>query len=217
MKNSIDGLYIMNRYQTPINDELKKSLKKEIYEELIETIDSIKFIQHLVAPENIRGYAKDRPKDEDYDDGRINVDITHPHLLEDMDFFRERALFFQKNGKYTNLPADPNPMSEYGEFWKEEVRRWKEGLVRPSDGEWIPGQLYFYWNYAPIWLSKGTKSSSKSRKKKGARAKAFAKPWLGDYLYFHYMEQGRFRGQHGKLLKTRRSRFRTTKLNIITN
>ena len=91
-----------NKYQTPITDELKQSLPREVWENLVEYIASIKFIQNLIAPEEIRGFAKDRPKEtEFYNDGRILVDLTNPHILEDMDFFREKALFFEKNGKYT--------------------------------------------------------------------------------------------------------------------
>lgn len=198
------SLYKMNRFQTPITEELKKSLNKEVFEELTEYIDSVQFIKNLIAHEDVRGFAKDRPKHPDFNDGRIMVDLTNPHILEDMDFFRERAIFHKKNGTYTNIRPNPNPNSDYGRFWKEELRRWKEGVVRPSDGEWIPGQLYFYWNYSPIWLVEDEENtSSTSTKKKGRRERAFPKPWLGDYLFYHYMEAARHNGQHGKLLKTR--------------
>lgn len=193
----------LNSYQTPITEELKASLPKEVYDNLLESVANIKYIQNLIAPEEIRGFAKDRLKDEEfYKDGRIIVDLTNPHILEDMDFFREKALFFQKNGRYTNIPPNSNPKSEYADFWREELNRWKHGLVRESDGEWIPGQLYFYWNYSPIWLVEAVNDNGKG-KKKGERKRKFPKPWLGDYLFYHYMEQGRIRGQHGKLLKTR--------------
>jgi hypothetical protein len=198
----LNGLYKFNKYQTPLTEELKNSLHKEVWLDLLEYINSIEFIKRLIAPEEIRGFAKDRPKDEEYDDGRIKVSVDNPHILEDMDYFRERALFFEKHGKYTLLHPNPNPKSDYALFWKEELRRWKNGVVRESDGEWIPGQLYFYWNYSPIWLVE-TVGVTKDGKKKGERRRKFPKPWLGDYLFYHYMEQGRQRGQHGKLLKTR--------------
>ena len=120
-----------------------------------------------------------------------------------MDFFREKALFFEKHGKYTNLTPNPNPKSEYGTFWKQELHRWKYGLVRPSDGEWIPGELYFYWNYSPIWLVEQAGTQSDGVKSQGERVRKFAKPWLGDYLFHHYVEQCKRRGKHGKMLKCR--------------
>ena len=198
----IEELYKFNRHQTVLNEELKDSLPKEVWLELLDYISSVEYIKRLIAPEHVRGYAKDRPKSENYHDCRIEVDLSNPHILEDMDYFREKALYFEKHGRYTHLTPNPNPKSEYAEFWKDELRKWKDGVVRPSDGEWIPGQLYFYWNYSPIWLVE-TVGITKDGKKKGERRRKFPKPWLGDYLFYHYMEQGRVRGQHGKLLKTR--------------
>ena len=198
----IEELYKFNKHQTILNEELKDSLPKEVWLELLDYISSVEYIKRLIAPEHIRGYAKDRSKSENYNDNRIEVDLSNPHILEDMDYFREKALYFEKHGRYTHLTPNPNPKSEYAEFWKDELRKWKDGVVRPSDGEWIPGQLYFYWNYSPIWLVE-TVGVTKDGKKKGERRRKFPKPWLGDYLFYHYMEQGRVRGQHGKLLKTR--------------
>lgn len=204
---------LFNKYQTVIDDELIKQLPKSVYSDLIDSIEHIPLINWLIQPEKIRGYAKDRPKhkvlpDADdrkqYGDNRIVVDVTKPHILEDIDFFRERALFHDKYGVYTDITPNPNPNSEYGQFWAEELRRWEDGLIRPSDGEWIPGGLYFYWNYCPIWLVEEETIVVKGRTKtKGRRVRKFPKPWLGDYLFYHYMEQGRENGQHGKLLKAR--------------
>lgn len=193
----------LNSYQTKLTDELKESLPREVWLDLLDTINSITFIRHLIQPEKTRGYAKDQPKCEDYKDGRISVDVTKPHILEDMDFFREKALFFEKHGKYTHLTPNPNPKSDFALFWKEELRRWKYGLVRPSDGEWIPGELYFYWNYSPIWLVEKKGVQGTSTKAKGERVRKFPKPWLGDYLFHHYIEQCKRNGKHAKLLKCR--------------
>jgi len=194
----------LNNYQTPIDDKLRESVHKEVYDSILEYVSSVKFIQRLIAPESTRGFAKDREKEtEFYNDGRIKVDLSNPHILEDMDFFREKALFFEKNGRYTNIPPNSNPKSEYAEFWKDELRKWKHGLVRPSDGEWIPGTLYFYWNYSPIWLVEKVGRESANKKTKGERIRKFPKPWLGDYLYFHYTQQAKDNGKHGKVLKTR--------------
>jgi hypothetical protein len=199
----IENLYKMNNYQTVLNKEVKNKLPREVWLELIDILSSITFIKNLINTEDVRGYAKDKPRSKDYDDGRIEVNLTNPHILEDMDFFREKALFFEKHGKYTNLTPNPNPKSEYGTFWKQELHRWKYGLVRPSDGEWIPGELYFYWNYSPIWLVEQAGTQSDGVKSQGERVRKFAKPWLGDYLFHHYVEQCKRRGKHGKMLKCR--------------
>lgn len=198
----------LNKYQTPISHYREmldnKDIPKEVYDQLLEYISSVKFIQNLIASEEERGFCKDRPReDQFYKDGRVSVDLTNPHILEDMDYFRQPAIFFEKNGRYTNIPRNSNPKSEYAQFWKDELRKWKYGVVRESDGEWIPGTLYFYWNYSPIWLVESVGLKSENKKTKGERVKKFAKPWLGDYLYFHYTQQAKDNGQHGKVLKTR--------------
>lgn len=192
----------LNRYQTNITEELRNSIPKEVYDNLLEYISTVRFIKNLIAPEYIRGTISDRPEDPLYSDGRKLIDITNPHILEDIDYFRERAIFFKRNGRYTNIPPNSNPKSEYAEFWKEELRRWKHGMVR-EDGEWIPGELYFYWNYSPIWLVETVATGGKDGKSQGERVKRFAKPWLGDYLYFHYTARAKRNGKHGKVLKTR--------------
>jgi hypothetical protein len=188
----------LNTYQTPLTTELKETLPREVWEEITELLSSVLFIKNITSPEEVRGFAKDRPKDKT---GKIIVDLSNPHILEDMNFFRERALFHEKNKCYTLLRPNPNPKSEFGLFWKEEIRRWKEGLVRPSDGEWIPGYYYFYLNYCPIWLNEVVEDNG--TKKKAERLRAFPKVWLGDYLFFHYFDQARTNGNHVKMLKTR--------------
>ena len=197
----------MNKYQTPFSEELEKSLPKEVWNEMIEYIAQVRFIQNLISKD--RGYIADRPimtyttregEVVEYEDGRRAIDISNPHILENMDYFREAAIRFDKIGKYTNLIPNGNPKSDYTQFWKGEVAKWKDGVVRP-DGEWIPGELYFYWNYSPIWLSDLDEKTKGF--KKGRRIKKFPKPWLGDYLFFHYVFAAKELGQHGKLLKTR--------------
>lgn len=198
-----------NKYQSLLSENLPQKVREEI----IEYIETIPFIKHLISSENVRGYAKDCKKysslsDEDerktYEDDRIIVDITKPHILQDLDFFRERAIFFEKNGKYTNIPPNPNPKSEYAMFWKEECRRWKDGIIRHSDGEWIPGYLYFYWNYTIIAIVEEIENNNKNKKRQKAERKtSFPLPWLGDYLFYHYVDQARQEGMHGKLLKMR--------------
>ncbi len=194
-----------NKYQTAITEELLNSLPKEVQNEFLDYINSVRFIKWIIQPEEVRGYARNRPRysslpdghpDKFYSDDRIIVDVTRPHILENMDWFRERALFFEKNGRYTNIPPNPSKKSDWTAFWKNELHRWKYGLVRPEDGEWIPGSLYFYWNYGRIWLV--SEENGLITRKAG-----FPKPWLGDYLFYHYKEQARVRNSHVKMLKAR--------------
>lgn len=202
----------MNKYQTVYTEEDFKHVPKEVRNEFYEVLSSIKFVNWLIQPEDVRGKASDKLRWDNPNDlenriedknGRIFIELTKPHILEDMDFFRERAIFFDKHGKYTDIPVNPNPKSEYALFWKEELKRWKHGLTRPFDGEWIPGGLYFYWNYCPIWLTRVETVSKKKGKTRGIRTRAFPNPWLGDYLFYHYKEQARENGEHVKVLKAR--------------
>jgi len=55
-------------------------------------------------------------------------------------------------------------------------------MVRPEDGEWIPGPLYFYINYCPIIQSKIRKGT-----KQADRVVDFPEIWEGIYWRFHYM------------------------------
>lgn len=200
MSESVEDYIKTNQYQTKINEDLKKSLKGEIFNDLMEFISSVSFMRWLIQPEEVRGYASDRPKDK-Y--GKVIVNLTEPHILQDMDFFRERALYFEKHGRYTHLRPNPNPKSEYATFWKEELRKWRDGVVRPSDGEWITGGFYFYLNYSPIWINIEAEKKSNSKKVRGDRKRHFPNVWLGDYLFFHYLDQAKENGAHAKMLKTR--------------
>ena len=164
-----------NKYQTQLTEDLIKSFPDEVFSDLLEYIDSVEFIKNLVSP-NIPTIDT-AEKDEN---GLVIVDVTKPHMLENVDYFRQAAIHFKTYGKYTLLTPNPHPNSPYKLFWREEKRRCLEGYIRP-DGEWITGDLYFYWNYCPILQTKRIGNS-----KRGERVRDFPKPWLGDYLFFHY-------------------------------
>lgn len=153
---------------------------------MLDFIGNVEFIKRLVSPDRKR--AKDLPRDE-Y--GRIIVDITNPHILEDMDYFRPMAAHFEKHGCYTFLRPNPNPNSEYRKLFDEEIRRCREGYVRESDGEWVTGYMYWYINYCPIMLTKIQKG-----RKKADRVEGFPEVWEGVYWRFHYLYQAREAGKH---------------------
>lgn len=182
---------LMNEYQTPITQELLDGLPQEVQDQLLDVINNIEFIRRLVSPN--RGYAKDRPRDSD---GKIIVDLSNPHILQDTDYFRPSAIAFKKNGgAYTLLKPNGNPNSEYGKWVREERRRCWEGYVRPIDGEWVPGPLYFYLNYCPIIQSKIRKGT-----KQADRIIDFPEMWEGIYWRFHYMNQARNGGMYNDFL-----------------
>lgn len=179
-----------NKYQTQLTDEILNSLPQEVKEQLIDTINNIEFIRRLVSPS--RQYAKDRPRDSQ---GKIIVDLVNPHILEDMDYFRPSALYFKAHGCYTNLKPNSNPNSEYGKWIRRERDRCWNGYIRESDGEWVPGLLYFYLNYCPIILSKIRKGT-----KKADRVLDFPEVWEGIYWRFHYIDQMRNGGLYNDFL-----------------
>ncbi len=174
-----------NSYQTPITEELLQQYPADVAEQFMDFIDTVPLLKWMIGE---RPRAKDLPRDEQ---GRIIVDITHPHILEDMDYFRPSAKFFEENGCYTLLRPNPNPNSEYGKWFNEEVRRCREGYVRESDGEWVTGQMYWYMNYCQIMLNRKSETSGVY-----LRVEEFPDFWEGIYYRFHYWDQARRAGKH---------------------
>ena len=183
-----------NRYQSTIEQLNLSSEPQEIQEQFYKFITGIPYIRELVSHNRL--YARDIPRDSS---GRIIVDITHPHILEDMDYFRPSALHYMEYGCYTFLRPNPNPNSEYGRWIREEVRRCWEGYVRPSDGEWITGDYYFFLNYCPMLISKKIDGSSDA----SVRVIEFPTVWEGHYYKTHYLEQARRFGRHAAELASR--------------
>lgn len=97
-----------NEYQTPITEDSITKLPKEVMDDFWDYINNVPFIQRLISPERKR--AKDLERDEE---GKIIVDLSNPHILEDMDYFREAAIHFQKHGVYTKLKVNTHAHSEY--------------------------------------------------------------------------------------------------------
>ena len=167
----------MNKYQTPLTKELLSSLPDEIVEQLYDYINNIPFIRNLISPD--RKYARDLPRD---NKGRIIVDLTNPHIIQDADDFRPAALHYLKHGCYTFLKPNSNPNSEFRKFWDEELRRCWEGYVRPSDGEWVTGFCYWFLNYCPMMVNEIVAGS-----KKAIRKESFPFFFEGIYWRFHYL------------------------------
>lgn len=173
----------LNIYQSDI-DKVTRDMPDEVKEEFMEIVTGVEFVRNLISPQ--RQYAKNRPRD---DKGRIIVDLANPHILTDMDWFRPAALHYKEHGCYTFLRPNPNPNSEYGKWIREEKRRIWEDYVRPSDGEWVPGYLYWLLNYSPIILTRIREGS-----KRAERVQDFPEIWEGIYWRYHYMDQAAYGG-----------------------
>ena len=173
----------VNSYQTEITEELLSHYPKEVQKDFWEIVMTVPFVKNLISPN--REKAKDRPRDSK---GRIIVDLANPHILEDMDYFRPAALKYIKDGRYTDLKPNRNPNSPYGRWIREEIRRCWEGYVRPSDGEWVTGYMYFYLNYVPMMVTVADKDT---KKKRASRTEGFPAVWEATYWRFHYIDQAR--------------------------
>lgn len=185
--------YRWNEYQTSPEDLHLEKYPDEVQEQFHDFMATVPYLQWLASADRPR--AKDLPRDEK---GRIIVDIAHPHILEDMDYFRPAALHYQQTGKYCDYVPNANPNSPFMKWFIEETRRCWYGYVRESDGEWIPGDLYFLWNYCPINLTE-----KEEGKKRARRVIGFPRVWEGHYLKFHYAEQARNNAHHGAELASR--------------
>ena len=176
---------VLNKYQTPISELGLDKQPQEVQDQFWDFFNNVPFIRSMVSPNKPR--ARDLPRDSE---GKIIVDITQPHILEDIDYFRPSAIHYQKYGRFTDLRPNANPNSEFGKWIREERRRCLYGYIRPYDGEWITGDHYFFLNYCPISLLK--KSSNGCRK--AMRVIDFPFSWEGNYYRFHYLNQAR---EHG--------------------
>ena len=199
--------FTFNKHQTELTDELLNSIPEEVKEQLFEIIQTVPFIQHLISKD--RKYARDLTRDEK---GRIIVDVAHPHILEDMDYFRQPALHYIEHGCYTFLRPNSNPNSEYRKFWDEEIRRMYEGYVRKSDGEWVTGYMYWFLNYNPMMVNFYNEGS-----KKAVRKESFPLVFEGIYFRFHYLWQARENGHHGIELAKRGCRKSYSLSSIMTH
>ena len=186
--------YRWNSLQSDVETLGLDDKPQEIRDSFWNFINNIPYVRSLVSAD--RPYARDLQRDE-Y--GRIVVDITKPHILEDMDYFRPAAIHFQKHGCYTFLRPNKNPNSEFGKWFREELRRCYEGYVRESDGEWITGDYYFFLNYCPMLVSRKINKDGNA----SMRVIDFPSVWEGHYYKSHYLEQARIAGKHAAELASR--------------
>ena len=182
-----------NKYQTPITEELLSSYPDEVREQFMDAISTIPLIQNLISPS--RPAIETLPRDSQ---GRAIIDITNPPTFENADWFRQPALFFLKNGCYTFLRPNSNPNSEYRKYWDREIDRCYNGLLRETDGMYIPGYLYWFLNYCPMMINK-----YKEGQKKAIRTEGFAYFFEGIWWRYLYLKNARDKGHHAVELAKR--------------
>lgn len=182
-----------NEFQTPITETLLSEYPDEVREQFMELISTVPFIQNLISPSRPR--IEDLPRDSK---GRAIIDITNPPIYKDADYFRQAALHFLKHGCYTFLRPNSNPNSEYRKFWDREIDRCYNGLLRPSDGMWIPGYMYWLLNYCPMMINEYQKNRKKAIRKEG-----FAYFFEGIWYRYLYLYDAREGGHHAAELAKR--------------
>lgn len=184
-----------NECQTPLEELKLNTYPQEVQEQFWDFINNVPFIKWMVSPD--RPLVSELPRD---DEGKAIIDITHPPILENSDYFRPSAISFKKNkGQYCLLRPNANPNSDYGKWLFEERRRGWEGFVDPSTGMWVTGDYYWMLNYCPMHLVE------KNKKNAGMSIRTVAHPrfWDGQFLMSHYLNQGRLHGHHAATLASR--------------
>ena len=91
----MEQFFKFNKYQSTIEDLNLESYPKEVQEQFWDFLNNVPYINYMVKE---RPRAKDLPRDSK---GRIIVDITKPHILENMDYFRPSSLAYKQYGKCT--------------------------------------------------------------------------------------------------------------------
>lgn len=105
--------------------------------------------------------------------------------LKNTDAIRANALKYIKDKRYT----DYHPKSkEYKEFWLNERRKCEQGVI--FDNMFIPGSLYMWWNFLPIF----NKIEMRER---------HPEPWDSHLYYAHYLELAWLEDKDGCCVKAR--------------
>ena len=183
---------VFNKCQTPLEELELGKYPAEVQEQFWDFINNVPFIKWMVSPD--RPLVSELPRDE-Y--GRAIIDVSKPPILEDSSFFRQTALGWQENGKYTNLRPNSNPNSEFGRWLREERRRGWEGYVNPSNGMWVTGDYYWVLNYCPMHLV--------VKREDGLEMRTTRHPnfWDGQFFASHYIQQARQKKHHAAYLASR--------------
>lgn len=181
-----------NKCQTPLEDLHLEKYPSEVVEQFWDFLNNVPFIRWMVSPD--RPLVSELPRDSE---GRAIIDITHPPILEDSDYFRPSALAFKRNkGRYTTLRPNANPNSDYGKWLYGERERGWNGYCNPETGMWVTGDYYWMLNFCPMHLVENENGID-------IRTVAHPRFWDGQFLMSHYFLQARTHGHHAAELASR--------------
>ena len=181
-----------NKCQTPLEDLHLEKYPAEVIEQFWDFLNNVPFIRWMVSPD--RPLVSELPRD---NEGRAIIDITHPPILEDSDYFRPSALAFKANkGRYVLLRPNANPNSDFGKWLYSQRERGWNGFCNPVTGMWVTGDYYWMLNFCPMHLVE---------EENGIDIRTVAHPrfWDGQFLMSHYFLQARTHGHHAAELASR--------------
>lgn len=181
-----------NKCQTPLEDLHLENYPAEVQEQFWDFLNNVPFIRWMVSPD--RPLVSELPRDEE---GRAIIDITHPPILEDSDYFRPSALSFKANkGRYVLLRPNANPNSDFGKWLYSQRERGWNGYCNPATGMWVTGDYYWMLNFCPMHLVENENGID-------IRTVAHPRFWDGQFLMSHYFLQARTHGHHAAELASR--------------
>lgn len=181
-----------NKCQTPLEELHLENYPQEVVDQFWDYLNNVPFIKWMVSPD--RPYIHELPRDEN---GRAIIDVTHPPILENSDYFRQTAKVWEDTGAYTNLRPNRNPNSDFGKWIREERRRGWEGYTDLRTGMWVTGDYYWMLNYCPMHLIE--------KRNDGFEIRVIRHPkfWDGQFLVSHYFLQARQHKHHAANLSSR--------------
>ena len=181
-----------NKCQTPLKDLHLEKYPAEVQEQFWDFLNNVPFIRWMVSPD--RPLVSELPRD---NEGRAIIDITHPPILEDSDYFRPSALAYKANkGRYVLLRPNANPNSDFGKWLYSQRERGWNGYCNPTTGMWVTGDYYWMLNFCPMHLVENENGID-------IRTVAHPRFWDGQFLMSHYFLQARTHGHHAAELASR--------------
>ena len=113
--------------------------------------------------------------------------------LPDFSPFLTTRAYYQRNSTYTHLIPSHYKDSPYMKFWNNEEHKCIHGTTEVINGEswYIPGYLYWYWNFTPIHKTRNLGVNQRTGKIMAERIYDFPDVYDTDYFWFMYLHEAR--------------------------